>query len=95
MLGVKDLGERSARPPVMCECNFQILSTGTLGLLRQKILDSGLRSSGNGAGVFWCGHPVKPVGHTNVTHPLFFVAYSALLGSEHASIYIIIQQNVS
>jgi len=55
MLGVKDLGERSARPPVMCECNLQILSTGTLGLLRQKILDSELRSSGNGAGVFRCG----------------------------------------
>lgn len=43
--------------------------TGTLGLLRQKTLDSGLRSSGNGAGVFRCGYSVKPVGHTNVTHP--------------------------
>jgi len=58
----------------MRECNLQILSTGTLGLLRQKTLVRGLRCSGNVAGVFRCGYSVKPVGHTNVTYALFFLS---------------------
>jgi len=48
--------------------------TGTLGLLRQKTLDSGLRSCGNGAGVFRCGYSVKPVWSHKCDPPFVFLS---------------------